>query len=168
MKFWKQILLTTIAFFTIGSMTLYISCEKDACSGLQCQNNGTCVSGVCQCQPGYEGTSCETVAMTRYLGTYYGTTTDKTFSLLDTVVITPGSDLVTVNISMRAYSPDAFTGTILSNESGYHIEVAPSSGTMNGVNYTKTVNIDLNNNKLTVYKTITTDTVAAYQFIGTK
>ncbi len=168
MKFWKQILLTTFAFFSIGSLTLYTSCEKDQCAALQCQNGGNCVSGLCQCASGYEGTRCEIRSMDRYLGTYYGTTTDKNFGLLDTVVITPGNDLVTVNVSMRAFSPDMFPGTILQTESGYHIQVAPTYGN----NYIKTVNIDLENNKLTLYKSIQygagIDTTAPYSFIGYK
>lgn len=164
MKFWKQILLTTFAFFSIGSMTLYISCEKDACSAVQCQNGGNCVSGICQCPTGYEGTSCQTLSVNRYLGTYYGTTTDEGISLLDTIVVSPGSDLVTVNVSMRAFAPDAFSGNIINDDNGYHIVVpAIVSGT-----YTRTVNIDLQTKKLIISKTVTTDTIATYQFIGYK
>jgi hypothetical protein len=174
MKFWKQILLSTLAFFTIGSMTLYISCTKDSCSAVQCQNGGNCVSGECQCQPGYEGTTCGTLAMNRYLGTYYGTTTDKGTSTswsenrIDTVVVTPGNNLTTVNVSMRAFGTDMFSGSIYTNESGYQILVSPSSGVANGVSYTETVNITLSGNQLIVDKVVTTDTVAEYQFIGNK
>lgn len=170
MKFWRQILLTTLTFLSIASITLYTSCEKDQCSRLQCQNGGICVSGVCQCTTGYEGTQCETRSIDRYLGTYYGTTTDKIFHLIDTVVISQGNDLTSVNVTMRAYSPDAFTGTILQDQSGYHILVPA----VNIGSYNKTTKIDLYDNidpkgtrKLIIYKTVTTDTVAPYQFIGT-
>jgi len=175
MKFWKQILLTTLAFFSIVSTTLYISCEKDQCSALQCQNGGTCVAGLCQCATGYEGTSCEIRSVDRYLGTYYGVTTDHGtstvagFNLLDTVVVFPGSDLVTVGVTSRAYFVDTFYGTIKAGQGLYHIVVQPYTAT----NYTKSLSIDLYDNidtfghkKLIVNKTVQTDTIAIYQFIG--
>lgn len=35
------------------------ACEIDTCKGVVCQNNGTCEDGYCNCQPGFEGESCE-------------------------------------------------------------------------------------------------------------
>jgi hypothetical protein len=167
MKFWKQILLTTFAFLSIGSMTLYVSCEKDQCSTLQCQNGGTCVAGICQCQTGYEGATCGTRSIDRYLGTYTGTTTYVSFGLLDTIVITPGNNLVTVNVSMRAFSPDMFSGTIHDDQTNYSILVAPVTTST----YTKTVNITLYNNQLVIKKAYQyggADTSNPYVFIGDK
>ena len=41
----------------------YVS-DTDDCSGVDCQNGGTCVDDVngyaCNCAPGYEGDHCET------------------------------------------------------------------------------------------------------------
>jgi len=148
MKFWKQILLTTLAFFSITGTTLFMSCEKDQCAALQCQNGGNCVSGTCQCPSGYEGTSCETRSMDRYLGTYIGYTTAKRYignaglTLNDTVVILPGSNLSQVGVIMRAFNPDTVYGTISHYQSNYQIVV----DTLRAANYQRTVTITLFDN----------------------
>ena len=35
--------------------------QEKLCSLLDCQNEGTCEEGVCQCQAGFEGAHCELV-----------------------------------------------------------------------------------------------------------
>ena len=175
MKFWKQILLTTLAFFSITGTTLFMSCEKDQCAALQCQNGGNCVSGTCQCPSGYEGTSCETRSMDRYLDTYIGYTTAKRYignaglTLNDTVVIFPGSNLSQVGVIMRAFNPDTVYGTISHYQSNYQIVV----DTLRAANYQRTVTITLFDNidpkgdkQLIIDKVITTDTVADFGFDG--
>ena len=50
------------AFFTLAIFVLvsYLSCTKDPCSGVTCQNGGTCNSGNCSCPSGFTGSRCET------------------------------------------------------------------------------------------------------------
>ena len=57
------------ALLTVGafSAVVYTSCSKDACSGVTCQNGGTCSGGNCTCPTGYEGTNCETKSITKLI-----------------------------------------------------------------------------------------------------
>ncbi len=49
-----------IALLPAFILLLFLSCEKsDPCDGVQCQNGGVCVSGNCDCPPGYEGKLCQ-------------------------------------------------------------------------------------------------------------
>ena len=69
MKLFKLIALS--ATLTIGafSVVLYSSCNKtsDPCSGITCQNGGTCSSGTCVCPSGYEGSLCQTVSRNKVI-----------------------------------------------------------------------------------------------------
>ncbi len=49
------------------------SCKKtdDPCSGITCQNGGTCNNGSCSCATGYEGSRCETEIRAKYLSSVY-------------------------------------------------------------------------------------------------
>ena len=50
--------------------------SKDACSGVTCQNSGSCKSGTCVCPAGIGGTNCETIYRTTYANIYAGSGTD--------------------------------------------------------------------------------------------
>lgn len=62
------------ALLAIGafSVVTYTSCTKDECKDVVCQNNGTCVSGTCNCPTGYEGTTCQTKSRDKFIGTWAG------------------------------------------------------------------------------------------------
>lgn len=55
------------------TLTLF-SC-KDKCADINCQNNGSCFDGHCQCLYGFEGDFCEVEIRANLLGTYTGTLT---------------------------------------------------------------------------------------------
>ncbi len=67
---------TAITVLSIFSFSLYSSCKKtdpvssaiDKCANVTCQNNGTCIDGVCSCPLGYEGDACEKQTNVSYLG----------------------------------------------------------------------------------------------------
>lgn len=64
------IFLTGLIFCTV----VYTSCKKtpytytDSCTGIVCENNGTCFSGKCSCTAGYTGDKCEKKANAPYIG----------------------------------------------------------------------------------------------------
>jgi hypothetical protein len=89
MKFWRPILLTTIIFFSICSVVLYSSCEKDPCKGVTCLNGGSCYNGVCSCQTGFEGPLCADKMTTRFVGAYAGySTCNNGAPIIDTIWVT--------------------------------------------------------------------------------
>ena len=49
------------ALLTCGAFTalVYTSCTKDKCSGVTCQNGGTCSGGACTCPSGFAGNMCQ-------------------------------------------------------------------------------------------------------------
>ena len=51
---------------------LFTACEEDACAGVSCTNGGTCIeeTGACDCLPGYEGATCETNIILKFIGSY--------------------------------------------------------------------------------------------------
>lgn len=73
----NRIAATTIVVILAFGSVLYTSCKKetvtpatDKCSTVVCQNNGSCISGVCYCAAGYEGDYCEKASVARYIGTW--------------------------------------------------------------------------------------------------
>lgn len=68
----KKSLLSFLAGAAIFAVSLS-SCTSDPCKDVNCGTNGTCVEGNCECDPGYEGTSCETEMRAKFLGTYVAT-----------------------------------------------------------------------------------------------
>ena len=70
MKSLKSILLSALMTVgTFGAIT-YTACNKDECKGVVCQNQGTCSNGNCNCVSGYEGSRCEIVSATKFIGTW--------------------------------------------------------------------------------------------------
>ncbi|MBP6456892.1 MAG: calcium-binding EGF-like domain-containing protein [Chitinophagaceae bacterium] len=70
----KNLRKITLALF-IGAASfssLFTSCNSDPCKDIQCDNGGVCTEGSCDCPAGYEGASCETRSIVKYLGTYTG------------------------------------------------------------------------------------------------
>ncbi len=56
----KPIFITAVLTLLLFSAVTYVSCKKDPCKDLICQNGGTCSAGSCLCPDGYEGSRCET------------------------------------------------------------------------------------------------------------
>ncbi len=58
----RTFLLTTLVCLSLSTALIYTSCNKATCTGVVCENNGTCSAGVCTCPTGYSGTFCENAA----------------------------------------------------------------------------------------------------------
>ncbi len=66
----KTILASAIATIATFSAVVYTSCNRDKCKTIVCANGGVCNGGTCVCPSGYEGTNCETVTRTKFLGNW--------------------------------------------------------------------------------------------------
>lgn len=52
-------------------MAFMLACTSDPCKNTDCKN-GFCNDGVCDCQPFYEGESCEIEARQKFIGNWSG------------------------------------------------------------------------------------------------
>jgi len=52
-------------------LVIFAGC-KDACDDVDCNNNGVCSDGTCECVDGYDGTNCENEIRTSFFGDYEG------------------------------------------------------------------------------------------------
>ncbi len=155
MKFWKITLLTSLVFAAVITATVYSSCVKDACDNVTCYNGGSCGNGICKCPTGYEGPQCQTLSITRYLGTYGGfTSCNNTQQVIDSAFITAdGEAKNTVAVQMNSISPKILHGYVNSNQSTYSIIVTNNDSSLLGsIFYEKIYTITLqSDNKLTIY-----------------
>ena len=114
MKFWKHTLLAACCFFTVASIVLVSSCEKDACTELKCKNGSACTDGFCRCPTGYEGAECDFKTINRFIGTYYGYNhCDQVSALLDTLEVYKVAEPNVVGFYLHTNNPgDRFEGTV--------------------------------------------------------
>ena len=127
MKIWKPILLTGLLFTAILSAVFYSSCVQDTCSNVTCFHGGACGNGVCRCPTGYEGPTCQTLSVTRFVGGYAGyTSCNNTQQVIDSAFITANSEINTVSIKMNSISPKILQGYVHNDESTYSIVVTNS------------------------------------------
>lgn len=160
MKFWKHTLISALAFISVCTIVLYSACDRDSCLTLKCSHNAPCVNGFCQCPTGYEGTQCETRALDRYVGTYFGNTQcNGAPPVIDTLWVTPIANPNIVNLRRYRDYDHVYTATI----NGDNVSVVDTSAN------NSTVKITLNSKKITVDITTTkngSDNVCT--FVGTK
>lgn len=62
----KKIIQLTIILF-IGILT---SCDNKSCDDVVCPQNQACKSGVCYCEDGLEGATCQDYSAEKYIGNY--------------------------------------------------------------------------------------------------
>ena len=134
--------------FAIISFTIS-SCSTDKCKGVTCQNGGTCVNGNCNCASGYEGTSCQTKANAKFVGTYNGNLTcDGASPSADAYSVIAGTSPLAIIINQNG------TATLLAaSVSNMNISIPSQdisgatfsgSGTLNGNNITLNITFDDN------------------------
>ena len=64
--FLKTLFITITAF----AMLTLQSCDTDPCANLDCGVNGTCFEGACICDAGYDGTDCNIVIRSLFMGVH--------------------------------------------------------------------------------------------------
>lgn len=71
----KSVIVTFLLVSSVFIITFIAACKKekyvpgpDKCAGIVCQNNGSCVEGVCDCTAGYTGEFCQNKAIEPYIG----------------------------------------------------------------------------------------------------
>lgn len=120
MRFWKHSLLAAGIFMGIASTVTYTSCTHDSCKNLICRNGGTCADEACRCPDGYEGTQCEILSRTKFLGTYDGQikVNDLPVKIDSAVVITSNALQNNSTIETFIYSrlPEKMTGAVVGDE----------------------------------------------------
>jgi hypothetical protein len=158
MRFWKQILLTTLLFFTVATSIVITSCEQNPCNGISCLNGGSCASGVCRCPTGYENTRCQTKSAARFVGTYVGyLECNNGAQIYDTAIITEDPVINYVKVHLKSESKfnngKILRGYISTNDATYRIVITNyDSVRPNAVYYLKTWDVTLqSNNKLNIH-----------------
>ena len=157
MKFWKISLLTSLLFMAVLSAAVYSSCTQDSCTNVNCLNGGSCGHGVCRCPTGYEGTQCQTLSVSRYIGSYAGfTSCNNTQQVIDSAFITAdGEGKNTLAITINSITPKVLHGYIDNNQSAYSIIITNNdsfSSDPNTVFYERIYTVTLqSDNKLTIY-----------------
>jgi hypothetical protein len=119
MKLFRQIALSAFVTLSAFAAITYTSCSKDACSGVTCNNGGTCSGGNCTCTTGYKGVHCDTTWNMAIIASYNitetctppvsGNTYNSTITASST---TPGSAFIISNFGNSGASA---TGTIDAN-----------------------------------------------------
>ena len=66
----KSILISSFATLSAFFAVTYVSCNRDQCKSIVCAHGGICNDGSCTCPTGYEGSNCETVSRTKFLGNW--------------------------------------------------------------------------------------------------
>jgi hypothetical protein len=67
----RNIVVCLILAIGIGSILIYTSCSKNKCSGVSCQNGGTCNDGNCKCPAGTGGSNCSIIYRNIYSNNNY-------------------------------------------------------------------------------------------------
>jgi len=169
MKNFRHIALT--ALLTIGSFAAitYTSCTKDACKDVTCQNGGTCSGGNCTCPTGYEGTSCETLSITKFVKNWIATDKTGSTTISYTGVISPSGTDVTSAIIGNSFSDNFFTiGPITATISGNTITIPTQKPDGTSSDYSLSGTGTYANGAITWSYTITqTSTSATQVYTGT-
>ncbi len=80
MKSIKQIALSALLTLAVFAVVIISACTKNECGAVLCQNDGTCMGGVCKCPPGVDGLNCQNVYRKNYEGVYKGLPPDDPLS----------------------------------------------------------------------------------------
>jgi hypothetical protein len=97
----KTILISALFSLTALVSIAYLSCNRDLCKTIICQNGGVCNGGNCTCALGYEGSNCATRSRDKFTGVWTinekgsNTNADQYRTTIDTGAIV--TDLIITN-----------------------------------------------------------------------
>lgn len=153
MKRIKNIAFSALLAIGAFGVVTFTACNEDECKDVVCSNGGTCSGGSCSCPVGYEGTSCQTLSSTKFVGSWRTTTEACTVSgsnsQYDIVVSASGTTAATLLIS-NLYDDSRTTTATLTGAGAFTINTQPfgSSGTITGTG-------SITNNQLSISYTVT-------------
>ncbi len=144
------------ALLTVGtfSTVFYTSCTKDECKDVVCKNDGTCVSGTCNCTVGYTGSDCGSEIRTTYYNTYKGDGSDSDgdtytnfglkFYAVGTQAKTFGMDVLDANnVSIGAFTVTLQTnGTFVVNQKVDGTTTFTGTGTISATSSSLSLTVD--------------------------
>ena len=137
MNRFKNIAFSALLTISAFSVVTYTSCSKDECKDVVCNNGGTCSGGSCLCPTGYEGTNCETLSATKFIGSWRTTTEACTVSgsnsQYDIVIAPSGTAAATLLIS-NLYAAGKTSTATFTNATQFTIasQAFGASGTISG------------------------------------
>jgi len=121
MKKMKMYLMTAMLGFATLSM-VFTSCKQDECKDVVCENNGVCNEddGSCDCEFGYEGTSCESLSKTKFIKNWNASDLQdgSTTQIIYTCLIADGTnidDVVIASTFRNNYFQNSINATVSGN-----------------------------------------------------
>jgi len=136
--------LLSLSLLVFAGLT-FTSCDPDPCKDVVCGDNGLCLDGFCDCNPGYSGESCEILLRTAYVGMYDAAeicTSDASYTDNYTAEVKTSSDgfeyIIITNLynhfnasSPGTYQPEDTQVKAIVSDSG--LEIPETSFTATGI-----------------------------------
>jgi len=110
---------SALLLLVFGAILLASSCgDNDACDTVVCLYDGFCEEGICACEPGFEGDSCETLTREKLTGNYTITSTCDDGSAPTTTWAVAASASALTDILINNFHEPAFnlTATIVADD----------------------------------------------------
>ena len=161
MRLFVRFILCLVISAGVLTLSLYTSCKKNNnCSGVHCQNKGTCSDGFCVCPAGVSGDTCQEVFKDSYANTYGGSASVNTvhipYLLVFSIPATP-TDFVTMALTVENGAGSATNiptlRVVLNNPSETVSNFSIPTTTINGVTYSGNGTLAAKLASLTLYKT---------------
>ena len=66
----KKVFISAVLTLAALVSITYMSCNNDKCKTIVCAYGGVCNQGACICPSGYEGTNCEIISNSKFIGNW--------------------------------------------------------------------------------------------------
>jgi hypothetical protein len=115
------------AVLALGFVFSFTSCEEDLCKDVTCGTNGTLTDNgttcTCACATGYEGSDCETLVRSKFLGSW-GAVEDCSQSAATTYSVTITSSPSGTDRILLSNFWGAFTSAVIATVDGDRLTIA--------------------------------------------
>ncbi len=154
----------------VVTLSLYTSCKKNNnCSGVNCQNKGTCSDGFCICPAGVGGDTCQSIFKESFANTYGGSAGVNTvhipYLLVFSIPPTP-VDFTTMALTVKTGGGGAtnipLLRVVLNSPTATVGNFSIPTTTINGATYSGNGILYAKYASLTLYKTVTSGTDTTY------